>query len=341
MSEAFIAYKPRIEDYWRGIILFGGNVASYKFALSKALLDLRPEAGQLVRLDELAVPFASHICEHLRLANKQGTSASSRFLDACRKVNSGEITNAQLTEQTVRFGFNNVIDAFHVVGRKTIPKRFFIDERTGEAGGIRITDEFSSLLASEQSPNLQSETESRWRLVETAWEMAIPRAILTIDFDPRTEGLFAIDSTRKRQAVTGSRGALNGYQKGKCFYCFANIMLEGPALPDVDHFFPHTLKAIGVGRMIDGVWNLVLACRDCNRGLRGKWDRVPIVRLLERLSKRNEFLIDSHHPLRETLIAQTGVTPFARRAFLNDFHRRAVTYLLHQWESIEVADPLF
>jgi hypothetical protein len=341
MSDAFIAYKPQLEDYWRGIILFGGNVASYKFALSKALLELRPAAGQLVRLDELAVPFASHICEHLKLADKQGTSASSRFLDACRKANSGEITKAQLTKQTVRFAFNNVIDAFHVVGRAAVPKRFFIDERTGSAGGIRITDEFSALLAGEQAPNLGGEAESRWRLVETAWELAVPRALLTIDFDPITEGLFAVDSARKRQAVTGSRGALNGYQKGKCFYCFANITLDGPASPDVDHFFPHSLKAIGVGRMIDGVWNLVLACRECNRGLRGKWDRVPSIRLLERLSRRNEFLIGSHHPLRETLIAQTGVTPFDRRAFLNDFHRRAVTSILHQWDSIEVADSLF
>ena len=26
-------------DYWRGIVLFGRNLASYKFALAKALLE--------------------------------------------------------------------------------------------------------------------------------------------------------------------------------------------------------------------------------------------------------------------------------------------------------------
>jgi hypothetical protein len=35
--------------------------------------------------------------------------------------------------------------------------------------------------------------------------------------------------------------------------------------------------------------------------------------LLERLSRRNEFLIESHHPLRETLILQTGHTVQARQ----------------------------
>ena len=42
MSQPFIAYDPRPEDYWRGIIMFGRNVASYKFALGQALLDFAP-----------------------------------------------------------------------------------------------------------------------------------------------------------------------------------------------------------------------------------------------------------------------------------------------------------
>ena len=39
-AEEFLSQEPRLEDYWRGIILFGRNVASYKFALAKTLLDL-------------------------------------------------------------------------------------------------------------------------------------------------------------------------------------------------------------------------------------------------------------------------------------------------------------
>jgi len=35
----FIHQAPTLDNYWRSIILFGRNVASYKFALAQALLD--------------------------------------------------------------------------------------------------------------------------------------------------------------------------------------------------------------------------------------------------------------------------------------------------------------
>lgn len=112
----FAPRPPSLEDQWRGIVLFGRNVASYKFALAKSLLELRPTDGQLIKLDELALPFAKHLAEHLKLSDKQGTSPSSRFLDACRAFNSGEASLDKLRDQTVNLGFNNVIDAFHVIG---------------------------------------------------------------------------------------------------------------------------------------------------------------------------------------------------------------------------------
>ena len=55
MAYEFILQNPSLENYWRGIVLFGQNVASYKFALAEALLELRPQSGQLVRLEELAL----------------------------------------------------------------------------------------------------------------------------------------------------------------------------------------------------------------------------------------------------------------------------------------------
>ena len=112
MPGQFIPRKPSLEDNWRGIILLGRNVASYKFALARSLLELRPVSGQLVRLEELAPLFAGYISEHLKQSDKQGTSRSSKFLEGCRSFNRGEIDNEQLTEIAVRHGFNNVIDAF-------------------------------------------------------------------------------------------------------------------------------------------------------------------------------------------------------------------------------------
>lgn len=339
MQRPFISYQPRLDDYWRGIILFGRNVATYKFALARALLELRPAAGQVVPLEELAAPFARHLCQHLRSAGKQGTFQRSQFLDACRKANLGEISQDRLVDETVRLGFNNVIDAFHVVGREPIPERFFVDERQGSAG-IRATDAFSRLMDGEQAANLDGETDARWRLVETAWDLGVSRSLVAVRHDPTTEALFVVDSAKRRRSVTSARNALSGYQKGHCFYCFDSFSLVAPTPPDVDHFFPHALKVAGL-HSVDGVWNLVLACARCNRGVNGKADRLPGLALLERLSTRNEFLIASHHPLRETLMAQTGSTEQERRAFLNACHHQAKAALIHEWNPAQVREAIF
>lgn len=337
MSSLFISRQPQLEDYWRGIVLFGRNVASYKFALAKALLDLKPQSGELLRLEDLAPVYSGYISEHLRHADKQGTSATSRFLEACRKFNSGELNQDELVEHTIRYGFNNVIDAFHVVGNGEIPNPFYVDERKVHHG-IRITDEFSELMGHSQAASLPEEVEGRWRLVETAWALNIPKNVVPIGYEKESESLYSLDRRRKRKTVTGSRGALNGYQEGKCFYCSTDITTHNKMIetyPDVDHFFPHVLKDHGFGDIVDGIWNLVPSCRDCNRGERGKFASVPTIRLLERLHKRNEFLISSHHPLRETLMLQTGVSENERKGFLNDFYSKAWSVLIHTWEPPE------
>lgn len=303
---------PTLDSRWRAIVLFGRNVASYKFALASSLLKVRPGTSEVLSLGDLAVPFSQAICEHLKLNDKQATSGSSRFLDACRAFNRGEITREALTTKTIQLGFNNVIDAFHVVAGGEVGVRFFLDEREA-TGSIRLTDDFWKLRELLQAGSLGSEVQSRWRLVESAWSMGLtPRLI---EADANGDDLF-VTGTR-RQSVTSCRAALNGYQKGRCFYCFREIALDAGAglLPDVDHFFPWRLGQAG-HRGLDGVWNLVLACQECNRGRGGKMDRLPALPLLERLHVRNTYLIESHHPLRETLLAQSGRTDAERKSFL-------------------------
>ena len=339
MSRRFLSKKPRLEDYWRAIVLFGRNVASYKFALAKSLLELRPEAGQLVTLDELAKPFSRNIAAHLKKIDKQATSKSSKFLDACRDFNSGKVSENQLIDQTVRLGFNNVIDAFHIVGREPIEKSFFVDERKTQ-GGIKITDEFSMLAMTNHIGSLPAEAEARWRLVETAWSLDISTNLLSIQYDLPSNGLLAVSRENQRTVVTSCRDALNGYQKGQCFYCFRAISLSDDNLkPQVDHFFPHNLKKTGLDSL-DGVWNLVLACRSCN-GAGGKWANVPHISYLDRLFTRNEFWIASHHPLRETILLQTGKAESLRGKFLQECHDYAITTVTHQWQTDEVEEPTF
>jgi len=125
----FLESQPKTESIFRSIILFGRNVASYKFALGKSLLELADQEKTFISLEELAVPFSYHLSEHLKINDKQCTSASSKFLDKIREYNKGECAQDSLISSTVLLGFNNVIDAFHIVGKGEVPERFFIDER--------------------------------------------------------------------------------------------------------------------------------------------------------------------------------------------------------------------
>jgi hypothetical protein len=236
-------------------------------------------------------------------------------------------------------GFQNVIDAFHIVNSKEIPVKFFVDDRNN-GGGITLTDDLFRLKERLQFGNLPHEVEARWRLVETAWELQVNRAALVIGVESES---LVVTTGDRRKVLTGCRNALNGYQKGKCFYCFDDIVVDSASsrLADVEHFIPRVLLQRGVNLPLDGVWNLVLACRECNRGTKGKSTLVPQQRLLKRLDTRNEFFIGSHHPLRETLLAQTGKTRQQRIAFLNSVYQSGLDLLIHTWEPQSEREPAF
>jgi hypothetical protein len=314
----FAASTETPTQHWRSIVLFGRNVASYKFALAKSLIELGSAGRDLISLEDLAIPFARNICEHLTLVDRQGTFEHSKFLDACRYFNAGRINEDELQTATVNLGFNNVIDAFHVVGSGAVPTRFFVDERRSSVAGIRLTDEFFRIASASEYTSLKHEVESRWRLVEEAWDAKADGKQVIVLYDAPRE-LLVPAVTGKRKSITEVRPALNGYQKGNCFYCFKRILVvngAGEHGADVDHFLPHSLMSRGFPIDLDGVWNLVLACTTCNRGDAGKFASLPDDLFLPRLHRRNEYLINSHHPLRETLIQRMGSNEETRASFL-------------------------
>lgn len=330
-----------MESYWRSIILFGRNVASYKFALSKSLLEIIPTGKSRVTLQDLALPYSLHICEHLKNSPKQATSPTSQFLQVCADYNEGSIDSEKLAAVTEQKGFNNVIEAFHVVNNEPVPVKFFEKDYSAKKK-IIITDDAFKLLGTPQYRNFEGETEARWNLVESAWAMGISCNLLEVYYDDENK-LFQLNNGQRRKSVTSARNALNGYQKGKCFFCFDDISISGngESLCEVDHFFPHTLFQYNSKRNWNGVWNLVLACPRCNRGADGKFSKVPSIKYLNRLHRRNEYLISSHHPLRETLISQTGATEQARANYLNEVDLDAISILIHRWETPLVGEEIF
>lgn len=327
----FLDTLPTTENRWRALILLGRNTASYKFALGKALLGMKTPADDFLRIEDLALPFALSLCDHLKVAPKQSaTTINKALLNGCESFNLGELEPDALREITVRHGFGDVIDAFHILGGRSLEKRFFVDERK-TAKGIRLTDEIRQLVELPIVGDLSAEIEARWRVVETGWEMGVNAGL--VEFEEKTGGL-SIRSADRRIALSSCRHTLNGYQKGRCFYCFGPVSIHGSDdLADVDHFFPWALRRTVPN--VDGLWNLVLACIHCNRGVAGKSDRVPERHLLERLHRRNEFYVDSKHRLGATLVAQTGASEAKRGSFLQSVHADTTMARIHHWKPLK------
>ena len=332
MSTKFQINDPSLESQWRAIILFGKNSATYKFAFAKSLLELVQKEKTRISLEELSIPFARNIVTHLRNNDKQGNSSSSNFLQACRKFITGEISETTLFDITQKIGFVNVVDAYQNVNGLIIPNKFYHKDYKLGKKSIVVTDDLISLKEKFQYQNFGQEVEARWSLVETALNLNINSNLLEVQYD-EVRSLFYLTNLMRRVDITSVRDSLNGYQKGKCFYSFQDISINPLSnnVCHVDHFLPHINKRIhsSEGVNINGVWNLVLADSKINIS---KSARLPEIKFLERLYNRNEFYIESKHPLSETIVNQTGKTKEERRKFLQAQYNFALQSSIHTWK---------
>ncbi|WEK21660.1 MAG: HNH endonuclease domain-containing protein [Candidatus Pedobacter colombiensis] len=334
MSAIFQINDPSLESQWRSLILFGKNSATYKFAFAKTLMDLICAQTTSISLTDLSVPFAGYIVEHLRANDKQGNSRSSKYLNSCRAYINNEISKDLLYRDTEKLGFVNVIDAFQNVNGGIIPQPFYEKNFSAGKKEIVITDNLLKLLDTFQYKNLDQEVEARWKLVETAWSLEVNRNLLEVQYSEVDSLLFVQDKIMNRVNITSVRDALNGYQKGKCFYSFQDISIsrkDSINMCAVDHFLPHVHKRQHhtEGANINGVWNLVLADAQVNNDKRA---RIPERKFLQRLFNRNEFYIESKHPLAETIINQTGTTRQQRIQFLEKQYNLAAELAIHKWQ---------
>ena len=89
----FFDNDPTLQSYRRSIILYGRNVASYKFALAKALIDLNKKPNDLIKLEDLAVPFSNHLCDHLK-----NNDNKSKYLNKPRKKRFVELSEGRIVD---------------------------------------------------------------------------------------------------------------------------------------------------------------------------------------------------------------------------------------------------
>lgn len=327
--------KATPELYFRSLILYGQNVATYKFALGQSILALASDGRTVIHLDDLAQEFSANMVAHVATGKSQCTNANSSYIDACLAYHQGDITHDNLIRETKSKGFRYVLDAFHVLPSGVVAEPFYALDGKGVNRSLILTENLLSLCEDIQFVNLSPEIEARWKLIEDTWTHNRGVQFDHIQYEIDTQMLIVESRTTYRRDLSKARDSLSGYQRGKCFYCFSDIFVDDVNTCEVDHFLPFHLR-YKIPWDLNGVWNLVLACDSCNRGPgTGKFGYLPDKRLLSRLIRRNNYLVNSHHPLSNTLIAQTGVSDQERSTFLSTAYNLASTFLNDVWSPKE------
>lgn len=306
--------KPVIQKFYssdnsfvstvRTIILFGRNVSTYKFALASTLLSLKPK--NTITYEELRDEFIKSLLCHYQNNPHQYQAGENNLTKAFDQFKIDNNWN-NLLKAAERNIYNNVFDAFHNVGGSSIKKEHIIFEHLPKERKLVLTDNINAIL---EKPDLiqilLSENESRWMVVEEAWKNKLSPNILVYN---KIKGEFISVSSAERTNLRSAVSVLLPYQHGYCFYCnrklnvYANT--EDLDFPDVDHFIAHSyFKRLNFDFINpDGIWNLVIACKECNRGAQGKFDRLPALAYQKKIIYRNILFTEEHrHSLKNTIL---------------------------------------
>ncbi len=310
--------KPIIQSYYnkkedqllalRTIVLFGNNVSTYKFALTNALLN--QTAKSEFKYSELRDDFLKELYNHYIKCPDQWVAGRNSLTDAfdVYRVDSNWGNLMNVAEKNI---YNNVFDAFHNVGGSKIKEEDKLFEKDTNGKKLIITDKLNEILENQTLvKTIKTENQSRWNVVEEAWKNKLsPNLLEYIDGE-----FISISTKYERVNLRSAVNILMPYQKGKCFYCNKKMNTESQKeddnFPDVDHFLPHSFitRVELMGANPNGVWNLVIACKECNRGSNGKFSAPADKSYFEKLLIRNLYFTEEHkHSLKNSILLSLEV----------------------------------
>ena len=285
------------KDFWRAVILYGLNTATYKIALGKALISLTEGDQTNISMHELAVKFFDLYQDRVKKEMPQ-LNQPNRLTVMERIIKEYELQNISYPEAIDRVAseaFNDVIPRFHTVDKHEIPVKFYhYDDK-----GIVLTDNIHQISGNDDAIELHQELDLRWDLLEAGF--LIKRSNYTLQNDIRD---IYLQDGYGRKNITVNIPVLNAYQKGICFYCSEEMKNEDV---NVDHVIPRQFINH------DEIWNLALAHNICNSR---KSDALPAVSYINKLIDRNEHFIKSNRPIKHKLISQLGNTEKDRKQYV-------------------------
>jgi len=277
-------------DYWKAIILYGLNQATYKIAFGKTLLELAQSNQDSIDWDVLSKVFLDHYIQRLsddpmpQQANLNRRTVMERIIT---QLKNGIIAYNEAIKLVGTEAFNDVVPRFQTI--VTIPKKItqrFYDYDHGKK--LYLHDSIFKINETNRR-ELLSELNARWSLLEGAFKIGHENWELTNDIRETY-----ICNGYDRTNLTKNVPFLTGYQGNVCFYC-GEVIVESDV--HVDHVLPRQVL------MHDEIWNLVLSHDLCNWN---KDDSLVGKHYIEKLIARNENIMGSNHPWKRKIAVALG-----------------------------------
>ncbi|MFI7742260.1 hypothetical protein [Kocuria rhizosphaericola] len=179
----FYRVEPTPVTSWRMAVLMGANSRTYKFAFGAALLELAKAGREEITIEELAVPYAWRLAQHVA-QYPQGPMAAAGgakdFLKILANERQATLDTGRPTDRLVAAAVDSmpgmVMQKFHNLrGVGQVEHSFY--ELRGRAASrqVILRPELHGVARHEL---LEEELIARWSIVETAFDAGIGRGLL-------------------------------------------------------------------------------------------------------------------------------------------------------------------
>ncbi len=317
-------------DYWKGIVLYGLNQATYKIALGKTILELASAGNEVVSWELLSKVYLDNYIERLKLSDapqQNNPARRTKMERIVEQLNKGIINYDSAIELVGLEAFNDVIPRFQTIGtdKEIVGEKFYhfdFGKKIFLHDPVFKINEESSLV-------LKEELDARWGLLEGAF------SILHGDWKlSNSVREIYIENSTSRKNLTNNIPFLQGYQGNSCFYCGESIVNNDT---HVDHVLPYQFT------QHNEIWNLVLSHSICNLN---KNDSLIGKHYFEKLIARNENIMGSNHPWKKKIADALGNTRIERMKKMWQHYENARIVLKNNfWESSptynRATDPFF
>ena len=317
-------------DYWKGIVLYGLNQATYKIALGKTIIELTSLGKESIEWNQLSKTYLDNYIARLKKNpfpqqnNPARKTKMERIIDS---LENGSIDYSTAISLVTTEAFNDVIPRFQTIGtdKEIVGERFY----HFDFGKKLYLHDSTFKIVEDSKTELIEELDARWSLLEGAFSMIHGDWHLS-----NSVREIYLENGYSRTNITGNIPFLQGYQGNICFYC-------GEPIENNDIHVDHVLPRQFIQH--DEIWNLVLSHSICNLH---KNDSLIGKHYFEKLIARNENVMGSNHPWKKKISDALGSSNTKRAVSMWKHYENAKVVLKNNfWENSpnynRETDPFF